>query len=192
MTSYQATLTKYWTAVGRGRHYNNSETTDSNNNNGTTNKTNNNVTSSPQIHNTQIMQQSINRGLIESSNDQYWGDTLNKKPENSFRIAFRNIKSLPTSANNNRNEKLVEDINKGEFDIFGAAEVNICWKNMHDKDRLRERFRGCFEAAHYIASYNQDKNCHEKRQFGGTTIISTNKACHRIISSGVDPTKMGR
>jgi hypothetical protein len=37
-----------------------------------------------------------------------------------------------------------------------------------------------------------DKNFHEKRQFGGTATISINTACHRIILSGVDPTKMGR
>jgi hypothetical protein len=84
-------------------------------------------------------------------------------------------------------------IKYGEFDITPClAEVNVCWKKLSETDKMKERLRGCFETSHYVMSYNLDKELKEKRQFGGTTIISTNSSCQRITSCGVDQTNMGR
>jgi hypothetical protein len=199
MTTHQATLDKYWIPVRRSQQ--NHPTEPTNIPHLTPNQENplHTSTTSTSFNNTSLA------GFIsyirspthispstETLNDKPWGNMLHRKNDNTVRLAFRNIKSLPTKAENNRNDELIQDINDGEFEILGLAEINLCWNNLCEKDRIKERFRGCFESSHFVTSYNRDSDFRDKRQFGGTAIISKDRSCHRIASCGVDSTSMGR
>ena len=140
-------------------------------------------------------------------NSSAWGDTLTTKDSGTIRIAFRNINSFPIHSKDTRNLEFISDIHNGCFDIYGITETNIAW-NMLDRSTLpSERFRGKFEAAHWICSNNTQEAVSNKslqqsggtmmvcvsnkslQQSGETMMVCVNKLCHRVLRSGKD--KMG-
>ncbi len=129
------------------------------------------------------------------SNHLSWGNNLiaTSKPKNTTRIAFRNINSLPPHLPDPKHDQLINDIRNGQFDIIGLAETNLRWHNLPDSDKPRQRFKGIFEHTHIAYSYNtQDHYYTDKRQSGGTAIISRDISCNRIITWGSDERKLGR
>ncbi len=129
------------------------------------------------------------------SNSSFWGHHLLETPtsSNSTRIAFRNINSLPPSLPDPRHDQLLQDLRTGQFDIIGIAETNLRWHRVPNQDKPRQRFKSAFEHTHVAYSYNlQDYDYLDKRQSGGTMIISKGVACNRIISWGSDERKLGR
>jgi hypothetical protein len=65
-----------------------------------------------------------------TSNCTHWGDNMAKKLEGTLRFAFRNINSLPVRTPNSRHDELLYDIRKGQFDLFGILETNLCWQHL--------------------------------------------------------------
>ena len=126
------------------------------------------------------------------SNNLPWGDDLLIKDSKVIRIAFRNINSFPIYANDTRNLEFVSDIKQGSFDIYGLTETNIAWNRLDRSALPSERFRGKFEAAHWISSNNTQTADDTKQiqQSGGTMLVCVNKLCHKVLTSGKE--KMGR
>jgi hypothetical protein len=62
-----------------------------------------------------------------------------------------------------------------------------------ESDQPKARFKGTFEHIHVAYAYNTtDYEYSEKRQSGGTMILSQGMACHRVLNWGFDDRKLGR
>eukprot|EP00978_Attheya_sp_CCMP212_P001422 scaffold2989_cov29-Attheya_sp.AAC.2 len=73
------------------------------------------------------------------------------------------------------------------------SELNRFWKKLPAEDHLHNRFHGTWEDMHCIVGYNvTDENWDSDFQIGGTAQISINQAAHRVVSSGRDPSNLGR
>jgi hypothetical protein len=122
MSSSRATLHNFWTTVRRSQQQQYIDTTITQRQPSTTN--NDNTTAN--VNN--ICQSSLRTNNLQSSNDKPWGDSLTLKQDGIVRIAFRNIKSLPSSATNNRNDELILDINQGQFDKWESQKSTFAGK----------------------------------------------------------------
>lgn len=134
------------------------------------------------------MQTQLNSDIPPYSNQESWGDPLSKKQDNIIRFAFRNVNSFPIHTNDIRNDDLISDINKGEFDLLGIVETNIAWNKLSRPSLPSERFRGKFESSHWIFANNiQDsKDVKQIQQSGGSLMVCVNALCHRVLKSGGD------
>lgn len=122
-----------------------------------------------------------------------WGDILQRKPERTIRIGFRNVRSLPATSAGQKNTDLIQDIQDASLDILGISEVNIAWQAVSTYDSLHTRLRSQFEAVKFITSNNQtDTPIGTKKQMGGTATGGINMMAYRVRESGVDTSKLGR
>jgi hypothetical protein len=80
------------------------------------------------------------------------------------------------------------------FDVIGLGETGVHWQSVPVRDRLHERTRGWFKQLHVNHSYFAACKdvLHGWMQFGGTALLSTNVAAHRVYGKGSDPRKLGR
>jgi hypothetical protein len=90
------------------------------------------TTSNPNKRN-YVQSRITSEASIPTCNHHSWGDKLTneqKEQTNIMRIAFRNIKYLPSTLPNSRHDELLYDINSSQIDIMGLAETNLCWSNI--------------------------------------------------------------
>jgi hypothetical protein len=161
MTRVQAKLDQQWIQQGRSlsTHINNNNSSQAtasdtiltnhqslrttHNKNETINKrrlSSKKVGKGTSAQNKSFNQGSLDAGQVKSAtNENHWGDPMQTKEKGIFRIACRNIKSIPMNQSNTRNEELILDIQKGEFDIIGLSEVNVAWQNIESENQLKER-----------------------------------------------------
>jgi hypothetical protein len=89
-----------------------------------------------------VHQQLLLTGIAPSAvNCEYWGDDLINTRDRIFRIAFRNVKSLPMESSNTRHT----DILNGDLDVVGLVEFIVAWQNKDLKNKAKERFRGALK-----------------------------------------------
>jgi hypothetical protein len=128
--------------------------------------------------------------LTRTSNASSWGDELIDKPTGCMRIGCRNINGFPIDASHPKNDEICLDINSNKFDVFGITETNLSWRNLLEKDRIAERFRGKFEFSKKCFSYNNDPDIQEQFQYGGTLCLANGSCSGRIIETGKDPCQL--
>lgn len=122
-----------------------------------------------------------------------WGDNLLPKPSRTIRLGVRNVRSLPSTSNGDKNTNLIQDIQDASLDIIGINEINVSWQSVSVTDSLQSRFRPKFEAVKIVTSNNRtDTPIGTKRQMGGTATGAINSMAYRIKESGVDPSNLGR
>jgi hypothetical protein len=121
-----------------------------------------------------------------------WGNALSTKQQGVFRLGFRNINSLPVHKSDQKNLKLISDIKETGIDCMGIAEINLAWQNLPYIDHLHERFRGSLEFAKFISANNRDPTFTERKQSGGTMMVTNGHMCGRIINTEIDKQNLGR
>ena len=122
----------------------------------------------------------------------YFGDFPGTVQEGQVRIGFANIYGIPAGADHPKNTTLRESINYLGASIIGLAETNLYWKRLSGKDRWEERRRGWWENDKHIISHNNLEVPQFKHQPGGTMNIIRGEPTFRVISQGIDTSKMGR
>jgi hypothetical protein len=188
MSPIQSTLAAWRTTAGRKNRLSQNQTKNYSRNINHTHNTQQ-VSSRGNGHR-RLIQQSIQGE--ELNGDKHWGHKLPKKYDDILRIGLRNVNSLPIKKSHCKNTEYINDIQEGNFDCFCGTEVNIAWHNMDQADKVKERFKGCFEFAKHVTSHNNDKDFSEKFQRGGTMITASGPICARIIKSGGDQRTLGR
>jgi len=134
----------------------------------------------------------VHRGQESSAFTEYFGDNLKKKLNNMLRIGYLNIWGLDVSSNKHKDDCLREGITTFDFDVFGIRETNLDWRKLLEQDKLYMRTKDWWEAAHISFSHNRTQPPTTRQQWGGVALLSINKAAHRVISKGVDPSALGR
>ena len=78
-------------------------------------------------------------------------------------------------------------------DIMGIAKANQHWRSMSSNHQWRNRSLSWWETSHSSIAFNtKDIAARSSFQPGGVILQSINKAVHRIIQSGRDPSGLGR
>ena len=124
--------------------------------------------------------------------DEHFGQVIPKKGSNILRIAFQNIGGFSPQANTIKDDTIRNGISTYEFDIMGLAETNTDWRLVNEEDKLVHRTKGWWESLHLSFSFNITKNPIKTKQYGGVALFSINKAVHRVVSKGSDPSNLGR
>jgi hypothetical protein len=123
--------------------------------------------------------------------EDYWGDPIRPKEDNHLHVVFPNINRFPMSASNPKNDTIRACLKGLQADIVGMVEMGINWHKHPTRDHLWEHTRDWFEANKISVAYNKNKAIPQPVQWGGTSVWSINKAVHRAIDSGRDPSGLG-
>jgi hypothetical protein len=125
-------------------------------------------------------------------NDEYFGQKITMKASNTLRIGFQNIGGFTPKSKTLKDEIIRNGINTWEFDIIGLAETNVDWRLVGEEDKLIHRTKEWWESLHLSYSSNSTKPPIKPKQYGGVALFSINKAAHRVVSKGSDPSNLGR
>jgi hypothetical protein len=123
----------------------------------------------------------------------FGGDKLlpiKNKHNKIVRFIFWNCGGFPVHADQPKNHLIRSVFATTGADIAAFAETNISWKNLHPRDRLRERIWGWFQSSFSTCSYARAFPTQSPAIAGGTALISTNDVVHHVMESTSDP--MGR
>ena len=122
-----------------------------------------------------------------------YGDKLQTKEDNTFRVVSQNVQTLPADARSERSRRVVNTIVSTEADVFLMNEVKLYWPKVEKQNKWFERVIGRFRAHRALFGCNTTE--HDKtglQQFGGVGLIATDEAVNRARNGGKDPTGLGR
>ena len=133
-------------------------------------------------------------GINTEDQSDSWGHICAaRKPPDTLRVLFQNINGLPQSSLHHKNYSLRMFMDTYSVDIYGMAEVNVCWPLLAIQHRLPERTADWFESLHIASACNSQDTCAAPYQPGGVCQLSMGTAAHRVCGpSGRDPTGLGR
>ena len=118
---------------------------------------------------------------------------MSGRKDDSLRIGMININGLPDSNTHAKNHSLYNALMKLDPDIMGLAETNQHWRSISSEHQWRNRTLSWWETSHSTIAFNtKDIKSSSSFQPGGVILQSINKAVHRIIQSGKDPSGLGR
>jgi Endonuclease/Exonuclease/phosphatase family. len=126
-----------------------------------------------------------------------YGDHIKPKKKNMLRILFQNPQGLGHMDTNERlhTDKLnaIKTVTiKQDVDIVGFAEVNKDWRNIPQSQTFWEATSGWFEHRRLVTSNNTTVASSSPNQFGGTLLLATNEAAHRLTTTDKDQRQLGR
>ncbi len=122
-----------------------------------------------------------------------FGDVQQAKRDNILRVGFQNIYNLPEDSRTSKSRQLVDYVVQKDYDCYMMAEIGLNWRKVGVNDRWFERVLGKFKTSRTVLAHNVTELCQSKvLQTGGVGLISTDEVTHRIMSTGKDPTGLGR
>ena len=122
-----------------------------------------------------------------------YGDKMQQKKENTFRIMLHNINRLPINGDSTKSYKLISTIANKQIDVALMTEVGLFWKVINNKDRWYERIGEAFWSTKHEFAYNTTEPARtDPVQWGGVGIMAVSDASHRVVSQGSDPSGLGR
>jgi hypothetical protein len=140
-----------------------------------------------------LYQTNLTGKLIKRNDLEAFGDNLLRKPAHTFRIMLQNINNMSSSAHHYASRQIVDCITKHKLDAYLMTEVGLCWPKLSEYDQWSERTLRKVQHHKSIFGFNTTQLEHSKRlQPGGVGICATDEAVHRVISSGQDPSGLGR
>jgi hypothetical protein len=125
-------------------------------------------------------------------NDTRFGQDIPKKASNTLRIGFQTIGGFSTCSNTLKDEIIRNGVSTWEFDIMGFAETNVDWRLVSEEDKLAHRTKEWWETLHLSYSSNTTNTPIKSKQYGGVALFSINKAAHKVVGEGSDPSNLGR
>jgi hypothetical protein len=132
-------------------------------------------------------------GMNQTKADvEVFGDKLQAKEDNTFRVVAQNVQTLPINARMERSRKVVNMIASMESDVFLMSEVKLYWPGVENQDKWFERVIGKFRAHRALFGCNTNEHSiTDIQQFGGVGLVATDEAMNRAINGGKDPTGLG-
>ena len=122
-----------------------------------------------------------------------YGDTLiHDENDSTLLCGFLNVNGLGQDKWKEKNNSLFKFLFNTKFDVMGLSEINLHWSSLTPSNSWEERVQGRWESLHSSICYNQEDPVSSAWQPGGCIQLSTNRMAHRVISSGKDPSGLGR
>jgi hypothetical protein len=120
---------------------------------------------------------------------------LPRKHKNIFRTVFKNIGVLgPKGSFTER--QLIQFIERHGIDALMLAEPNVPWQNLPENEQLKDRLKGQLQSYSQVTANNKTwGKWPTSHQYGGTAIIGTEQATHRLCpkkEQGIGRDKLGR
>jgi hypothetical protein len=119
-----------------------------------------------------------------------WGDKINKKTNNIFRIGFNNINGFKAELEHPYNREIQSFISTHQFDLFGISKINLNWKQC--SHHVADCTRGWFKRLHINNNYFSSFPTSSKFQVGGVMQFVIDDATCRLANHGADPKGLGR
>jgi hypothetical protein len=123
-----------------------------------------------------------------TTNEDSFGSQITLKQLNMLRVGFQNIGGFPLDKTKQKDDIIRMGITSWSFDIFGVAETNLDWRMVPEDHKLHARTKEWWSSLHLSYSF---KHPSIPAQNGGTALFSIDKAAHRIIEKGQDPSGLG-
>ena len=124
---------------------------------------------------------------------EYWGDQLQEKADNVYRLCFENINGLGFDVVHNvKQDRYITWAKENHIDEMGWAEVNINWRMTTPTERLRERMRPGQWSKITVSTAHNTHEILTKYQPGGVGLMTYDQLAHRISASGADSSGLGR
>ena len=141
----------------------------------------------------QAFGQATNDDNFDEDSDHCGDPLVANDNEHILRIGFVNCNGIPPLNTHAKNSSIYTSLADHSFDIIGMTEVNLCWHKITSSQRWHSRTRGWWETSSSVLAYNtNDIDTTSSFQPGGTLQVSINKAAHRVIQHGRDPSGLGR
>lgn len=123
-----------------------------------------------------------------------YGDVfLEDYDDNFLMLGFANTNGLRREKYKEKNKAIKRFLRKYKLDIFGLTEPNLHWDSLDPTDRWEARMAGMgWKHAHHNIAFNTTDDSTQEWQPGGCILTSLERMVHRKISSGADPTGLGR
>ena len=140
-----------------------------------------------------FQQTTLSGGNQTKADLEVYGDKLQTKEDNIFRVVAQNVQTLSIDARSERSRRVVNTIVSTESDVFLMNEVKLYWPKVEKQNKWFERVIGRFRAHRALFGCNTTE--HDKtglQQFGGVGLIATDEAVNRARNGGKDPTGLGR
>ena len=132
------------------------------------------------------------QGRGETDSAVTFGETFRTPRSGFIRILSQNIDGMGFSAHSDKFIKLKYSCDKYGIDIVTLSETNVNWKKVRPAQTLRGRTQFWKEDIRTIAGHNITAPQAPRHQYGGTAIISMNKAAHCFYKGDHDFRKLGR
>jgi len=128
------------------------------------------------------------------SKNKIFGDHLVVEKENNLiRIVSQNVNCIGVSHEINHKQENAKDwIYEHSVDIIGWQETGVAFHSLPIRKRLAHRMKDIRWDKMQISSTNNKHERIETFQYGGTAVMAFNAAVHRVKSTGVDETGLGR
>ena len=124
---------------------------------------------------------------------EYFGDRLSTtRSAGTIRIGTQNVRGIGRTRAGRKNGEWRLIVDKYKMDAFCMNELNVDWRKVSDKDKLKNRVRGWWEAAAVNEANNVTEDASSAEQFGGTAIVAVNSLAHKVFDRGRDPSGLGR
>ena len=127
-----------------------------------------------------------------TSGNNVWGSSYRSRTADSIRIGFQNIQGLPRNPFAPKHVQLRSLIEYYKCDFFGIAELNLHFRILKSFESWKERFRRLPKNHSIHASNERFPHTRSPILFGGVGQFSFNTLCHAAMTSGSDPTGLGR
>jgi hypothetical protein len=76
---------------------------------------------------TKLNQMTLFGENLQRADLEEYGDNIQDKAENNFRVTFQNITTLTESYKSNRSRRVIDTIKNTKADVFLMAEVSLYW-----------------------------------------------------------------
>lgn len=140
----------------------------------------------------------INNSIDERQNREdinnlnLFGNRSDIKFSDNLRLMFVNANGIPQSPSHEKNDAIFQFSHSHSIDILGMTEINRNWRHIPDNHSWYHRTKTWWEDSKASVAYNTNDSASTAFQPGGSITHAINKAAHRVIEAGRDPTNLGR
>ena len=124
--------------------------------------------------------------------EDFHGAQLRDKKNGIIRIGFLNVNSLSSQNNTLKYDSIKNGLETSEIDIFGLVEPNKAWHVLQPEHTWKEITKTWWQDSHRTIAYNSRDISSGAYQPGGSITTVIHQCAHRVLTSGVDDTLLGR
>ena len=122
-----------------------------------------------------------------------WGDPFHARTSDRYLwIVALNSAGLPTYGHHPKYHDLQAFMLSNDVDVLCLSETNIAWQHVEDTAHLSQIIRPWFRTTFCKTAWFRQFPSPSARQPGGVALIIRDAHCGRVMSSGTDPSGLGR
>jgi hypothetical protein len=96
--------------------------------------------------NTSFQQTTLSGGNQTKADVEVYGNILQTKEDNTFRVISQNVQTIPVDARSESSRRAVNTMISTESDVFLVSEVKVYWPRVEQPDKWFEQVIGRFRA----------------------------------------------